>query len=127
VTQENFDRYEDEKAKKPAADIKDVNSACQVATGSNKCPDFLTNMAVTDSTIFKVEIEGASDNLSRTLTYVFDRGIKLGAKSGTGSAGGTTGGTSGGPSGAAGPGGKSGAPSDSGSAPQFKVLFKQFR
>jgi hypothetical protein len=117
VGEESFDKYEDAKAKKSAEDIKDVNEACQVATGNNKCPDFLVNMAITKSTIYKVEIEGVSDNLSRVLTFVFDRGLKP-----------TQGGAAGGGTGAPGtpPGGGTGAPGAS-AAPQFKVLYKQFR
>lgn len=110
VPQESFDKYEDEKIKNPATDIKDISGICQTATGSNKCPDFLSNMAVTESNIFKVEIEGVADNLSRTLTYVFDRGLK-----GKGSSAGSP----------SQPGTKPGSISPA--TPQFKVLYKQFR
>ncbi len=127
ISQENFDKYEDGRAKKQAEDIKDVNEACTIATGTNKCPDFLANMAVTKSTIFKVEIEGVSAGISRTLTYVFDRGVKLNSSGGgtkpTPSANPPAGST--GSTGGTGP--KDGTNGGGGSAPQFKVLYKQFR
>jgi type II secretory pathway component PulK len=102
VSDEKFDQYEDSKAKKSAEDIKDVSEVCQVATGNSKCPDFLANMAVTKSSTFKVEIQGVSNDISRDLVFVFDRGVKLSGD-------------------AAKPGSKT-APS----APQFKVLYQRF-
>jgi type II secretory pathway component PulK len=102
VVEEKFDNYEDNRAKKSAEDIKDVSETCQVVTGNTKCPDFISNMAVTKSSTFKVEIQGVSNGIERTLVYVFDRGIKLGTES------------------------AKKTPTAAAESPKFKVLYEHF-
>jgi type II secretory pathway component PulK len=112
--QDALDRFEDTREKKQAASNPDIHEACAIVTGNGKCPDFLQLIATTQSNIFKIEIEGRAGEVTRTLTYVFDRGIKPpGKDDGKGS-----------PQTAA--GGKDGAGATPPTGPKLKTLYMRF-